>query len=459
MTGAAMILLLTLAQFAIGFGILGLLRLQFRPWLFIPVAVILGMGIFSLVPFVLQLIHIPLTTLSVFGAIGMLAVLLNIGSKKHWVSFASSVRALRLTTELYEIPFLLLTAFIVFVSVWRCYYFPPTPRDLTSGPEVIAEYAVKEKTMINSVFTVDLHTTNNQYKPPYLTSLQLIYKLAGFPFGQVWLSTLFICFLVFLFHALLIYLHRLLAWSLILFLLAVPEMYAYTFMALFDYSNAVFFTLSAWFLFDYFSSRKANVLFLAGIFMALATYARSETLALAALLFLSLFWYHIRNWNSLRMIVKTSTTFLAPSVLVYLLSVTVYIRLYLPTDYHISALINPQLFNPLALAERFADVNTRLLISDQSFSYYGYFNYFFFVLFVFDLVLTDKWLPAPRNWLFAVLVVYFGLPLVGHILPLMDIDHSTKRGLFKMFPLMLLYMGSSGVLTGLSEKISKWEKI
>jgi hypothetical protein len=67
---------------------------------------------------------------------------------------------------------------------------PPTPRDLTSGAEAIAEFAVREGRMINSVFSVDVG--NNAVKPPFITSLQIIYKLAGFPFGKVWLSTIFV---------------------------------------------------------------------------------------------------------------------------------------------------------------------------------------------------------------------------------------------------------------------------
>ena len=85
--------------------------------------------------------------------------------------------------------------------------------------------------MINSVFSVDLSTTNNQYKPPFITSLQVIYKYAGLPFGQLWLSTLFVSFLVFLYHAMSLYIHRLLSGIFLVFFLVIPEMYAYTFMA------------------------------------------------------------------------------------------------------------------------------------------------------------------------------------------------------------------------------------
>ena len=57
----------------------------------------------------------------------------------------------------------------------------PTSRDALSGPEAIAEFAVREHSMINSFFNIDLSTTNNQFKSPFLISLQMICKMAGFP--------------------------------------------------------------------------------------------------------------------------------------------------------------------------------------------------------------------------------------------------------------------------------------
>ena len=57
-------------------------------------------------------------------------------------------------------------------------------------------YTLKEKTLINTVF--DVYQNGNTLKPAFLTSLQVIYKLAGFPFGQIWLSQIVLCFLVIL---------------------------------------------------------------------------------------------------------------------------------------------------------------------------------------------------------------------------------------------------------------------
>ncbi|HEY0356178.1 MAG TPA: hypothetical protein VGC29_08245, partial [Flavisolibacter sp.] len=53
---------------------------------------------------------------------------------------------------------------------------------------------------------------------------------------------------------------------------------------------------------------------------------------------------------------------------------------------------------------------------------------------------------------------YLGYPFLGYLLPLLDIEHSTKRGMFKIFPLMLLYMGTSRIMIQLSTWIREWEE-
>jgi len=59
--------------------------------------------------------------------------------------------------------------------------------------------------------------------------------------------------------------------------------------------------------------------------------------------------------------------------------------------------------------------------------------------------------------LFGIAVVYIGLAFLGYLLPLVDLVNTTKRGLFKALPLMLLYMSNSGATLLLSDKIKNWE--
>ena len=457
MSGIMIILLLTIIQFIAGFGLITLFNIQLKPGLLISLAVLLGVAVFSIMPFILQLAYIPLTSTNIFISILVACVLLNSKFKLGIARLQELKANFRIRIKLYEIPFVVMIAFIVFVSAWRCFYFPPTPRDLTSGAEVIAEYAIREKSMINSVFSVNLETTNNVFKPPYITCLQIIYKYVGFEFGQVWLSTIVACFLIFLYQALTLSIHRIFAGLLVLFFMAIPEMFAYTFMVLFDYSNAVFFFLGVWFLFQFFQNQQRNYLAFAGLLMAIATYIRSETLILACLMVPAIVWYHWKNKTGIVKGLISSAFFVVPSVLAYIISITIYINRYLPAKYNIEGLVNKNLGDLSPFFTRLSEINSKLIFSDMGVGYYGYFIYFFILLLLLEVVIKRKLSSTTRNWLYAVLVIYIGFPLMGYLLPLLDLNNSTKRGLFKIFPLMLLYMANNSLLVSWSQRITKWE--
>ncbi|MFL5739922.1 MAG: hypothetical protein ACJ75B_06880 [Flavisolibacter sp.] len=457
MSSLLMILLLSLLQLFAGFGLLSFFRPTISAGTLLPLSLLGGIAVFSFIPFLLQLLYIPLTSFSVFLSLILATLLLNLrihAVKSQWLL----VRSAKMRIQFYELPFLLVIGLIVFLSVWRCFYFPPTPRDLTSGAELIAEYTVREKTMINSVFTVNMETNNNQFKSPFITSLQIIYKYAGFPFGQIWLSSVFIGFLAFLYRALCKNLHPIIAGFLLLSFVAIPEMYAYTFMVLYDYSTAVYFCIGTFFLVRYFENGHPREMALAGLFMGMAVYIRSESLVLVALFLPALFWHHIKRWEGLQLITRAGLLLLIPSVFFYLITIWLYNDHYLPNAYPVEGLVNHHLLNLGPLFARFADVNNKLIFSETGIDYYAYFIFIFLLVLLLDLVLTDKWSTASRNWLYAVLVVYLGLPVLGYLLPLMDLDNSTKRGLFRIFPLMLLYMGNCGLLSTLSENIREWER-
>ncbi|MET0463166.1 MAG: hypothetical protein ABW007_08425 [Chitinophagaceae bacterium] len=449
------LIVLTVVQFFTGFGILGFFGIKVKPGLYISLSILLGIAVFSFIPFLLELVRLPLTAINIFLALLATCVWVNVNIKKHWRLFMEAMGKARFKLHIYEWPVMVCLVFIVAISVWRCFYFPPTPRDLTSGAEVIAEYATREKTMINSVFTVNLESTNNQYKPPFITSLQIIYKYAGFPFGQVWLSSIFICLLIFMYHGLRRYLHRSLAGILLIIFVTIPEMYAYTFMVLFDFSNAVFFFLSFYFLIEYFKRRKPACMALAGVLMGIATYIRSETLILAGLMSPVILIHHLRQKDSFRRILASGLWLIAPSVILYAISITLYFNLYLPVNYDVQGLVNTNLTNFSPLWERFKAMHTHLIFSEQG--YYAYLFYFFAIVLIADLLVSFRMNRNSRNWLFAVMVVYFGMPILGYLLPLLDIDNSTKRGLFRIFPLMIMYMGTSTALRKLSSKLSNWE--
>jgi hypothetical protein len=126
-------------------------------------------------------------------------------------------------------------------------------------------------------------------------------------------------------------------------------------------------------------------------------------------------------------------------------------------QYNIGELVNSNLGDLSPFFTRFSEINEKLLFSELGVGYYGYFIYFFLLLLLLELVVKRKLTPATRNWLYAVLVIYLGFPLLGYLLPLLDLNNSTKRGLFKLFPLMLLYMANNSLLVAWSQRITKWE--
>lgn len=448
-------LLLIIAQWFAGFGILTLFKLRLKPTLFLPLCLLTGIAAFSVVPFLLELCRVSITPLNVFASLGVLCIVVNLRFRKGLRALKEMMSGNAFRIRLYEIPFFLVIAFIIFLSVWRCFYFPPNPADATSGAEVIAEYTLREQTMINSVFEVE--PSGNTLKPPFLTCLQIIYKLAGFPFGQIWLSSVFICFMIILYHLVSIRLHRILAGMLLLLFLAIPEMYAYTYIILYDYSNAVFFCLAIYFQVRFFESNKFNELAFAGLLMGIATYIRPETPVLAASLVAVIVWNGYRSKKSFKIIVRNSFLFLLPAILFYLISVTIYINLYLPFPYSVARQVNSDLFNIMNFLNRFIEANRTLIFSKTGIENYGWFVFFFLALLIAELIAKRRFTRIAGNYLFAILVVYIAFPTLSHILPGLTIENSVKRAFFKMFPLMLLYMANNSLLIDLSNRIIQWE--
>jgi hypothetical protein len=455
-------LLFVLYYLIAGYGVVTLFRLTLRTAYTIALSLLLGIAVASLLPFLLQLLHIPLTTPIVFGSLLLAAILLNIPTLRRirsegWKAVWKSLNPGPFRILAYEIPFLVIFIFLALVSIWRCYYLPPTSRDALSGPEAIAEFAVREHSMINSFFNIDLASTNNQFKSPFLISLQLICKLAGFPFGQVWLSVVFVSFIVFIYHSLKESLHPIIAGLLLLMLMMTPELYAYTFMILYDYSNMVFFFLSLWFLFGYFRNQTINWFYLSGLLMGIATYIRSETLVLALLFIPPIVLAQVRTRMTVKQIIFGGSLFLLPSLLLFFLPGPLYINYYLPLHYPVGGLMNQNLSDWRPLFQRYSDIVTRLIGSSFGVHLWGYLYFFAAFFLAAEVFARDRFNRTARNWLYAMLVLYLGLGALGFVLPLMNLDETTKRGMFKMLPLLLLYLGNNAWLLRLSRWISRWE--
>ena len=455
-------LLLLLCYLVTGYSILSLFRLQLKAAYTITLSLLLGLAVASFLPFLLQLLFIGITPFSVFGTLALTAVLFSLPvlgniRKQGFTAFRQSLPRLSFDIRPYEIPFFVIIGFFLFLSIWRGYYLPPTSRDALSGPEAIANIAISEHTLINSFFGIDLWSTNNQFKSPFLISLQVIYKLAGFPFGQIWLSIAFVSITVFIYNALRDRLHPMLAGMLLLLFIMTPEMYAYTFMILYDYSNMIFFFLSLYFLFEWTKTGAANQFCFGGLLMGIATYIRSETLALALLFLPLILLVQLRRKTPARRILLTNVLFFLPSALGYFLPSQLYIKYYLPVHYDIGGLVNNHLTSLQPLFQRYGDIFTHLLTGEFAIHLWGYIFYLAAILFLAEAVLLRRFNKEARNWLYAILVLYIGLGALGWLLPMMNLNETTKRAMFKMLPLILLYLANNELLIRFSQVIGRWE--
>lgn len=446
-------LYLLLAHFVVGRGVLALLRVKLPMVSVVCLSFIIGVPVISFVPCVVQLLGLPITAVSSAVGIGIMSGLLLV---PILLRYERPVWPEGGRLALYEWPFLLLSILAIGTSVWRCWYYPVTPRDMLAGTEALAEFAVREHNMVSSAFSVDLQTTNNHFKSPFVTGLQILYKQLVSPFGQLWLSVLSVSFLIWLYTMLRNTLHPLLAGVLFVMFLTIPDLYAYSFMILYDYSNMVFFFLGYYYLVKYMGGEDTRPLGLVSLLFGLATYIRTETLILVVFVTPMLVVCQLKVFAFRKVLTKIAV-FLAAPALFYVVCIKVFVKRFVPVPFDLASQVNPHLSNLSPFLVRMKEIGTKLVFTETGVDVYGWFIFFFLGLLVLDLVIMRRLNYVARLALLGVVIVYVGLSFVGYLLPLADLINTTKRGLFKLLPLALLYMANSALLQRLSERIYRWD--
>jgi hypothetical protein len=448
---------LLVAHFFTGRGVLAMFNIRQKPVATFAVSMLTGLMIAAFVPFFLQLFYVPITAMSVGATLGVVALACCVPLA---MKFKTLDLKIFLLPGLYEVPYFIIYLLIMWVVAWKSFFMPPTPRDMLTGPELIAKYAVLEKTMINSIYSVDLTTTNNYLKPAFVASLQIIYKLFVTEVGQIWLAVQFASMIIWMYSLLKEKIHPVIGGLLLLLFIAIPEVFAYSFMLLFDYSSMVFFFAGYYFLARYVETKKLNEFAFSTFMFAVSNYVRSETLVLIGMT-LPLLIFNFRKdklpWS--KVAIRSAIFLIAPYV-VYFLSIGLFDKYYLPAAYryNVNQEVNKHLGDVGVFFGRWSDMNSKLIFSDLGERLYAYFFYFFIVILLVDVIAFRKsFTKEGKVMLYGIAVLYVGLPFLGYLLPLMDLANTTKRGLFKMFPLMLIYMRNSGALVKLSTIISNWE--
>lgn len=446
------LLLLTLAQILIGYAILSTCNVHFNKKRILPLSLLTGIGVVSVVPFILDLVRIPLTAAIIFSVIAIITILLTILSFKKIKDFKFIIP----TVELYEVPWLLVILATFILGLYNALSVPVTPRDVLCGPEPIAEFALTEHTFINSAFEREMPLNNGPFKSIFIPSLQLIYKLIGFSYGKIWVTITSATFLLYMYYTLSSRIHAVLSGFFILLLLFVTEAFAYTYLVLYDYSNMIFYFLSLYFIKEHLNNSSKKNILLASLFMCIATYIRAETLVLAGIVVGYLFLHKvIKKQFSLKDLLPIVALFVATAI-TYFITSNLWLNHYLPVVYDVSGEVNNNLLNLNPLLTRLNDITFTLIYSEWGITHYGYIFSIFTLLLIAELAIYRKLSKDATYWIVMFLLTYLGIAVVGYLLPLADLFNSTKRAIFKLLPIMLIYFSCNQLILMFTEKLNKF---
>ncbi len=453
---------LIIAHFVCGRGVMQLFRVQFKPLQTFCLSVIVGIPIISFGPCVLQLMKVPLTKESITAVVWVSMAICCVPLLLHVIKNYKNFTAPKIKLpELYELPFFFVFGILLGVSVWRCYYYPPTAADMINGPELLAKYAVQDKNMISSVFHIDMQVprygASNIFKSPFITGLQIVYKLLVQPFGQVWLSVLVLSFITWFYTILKEKIHPLLAGVLMVMFLVIPELYAYTFLMLYDYSTMVFYFIGFYYFTRYMKEERINDLFWGAFLFGISTYIRTETLVLIMMIAPLLAFHYYKKRAPLVSSVINLGVFISFSLVLYFICMKVFVKNFVPITFDLSKQVNAHVTDLSLFFDRFTEISTKLIFTQQGDAYYGPFFYvFLFVLFV-DIIWKRKFNKETVSALYGIAMLYLGMAILGHIFPSFSIENTTKRGMFKAMPLAIWYMCNSAALLWISDIITRWE--
>jgi hypothetical protein len=449
------LLFLILTQFAIGRGILQLFGIRQKLIMNIAMSSLLGIGVVSLLPMLLEMFHQPINKTNIIISICVAVVLANAFVLHRYNYGIFRFKSFKLPSiPIYELLFIILFALLLTPSVWRCYFYPSIARDALSGPEVLAEYALKEHKIANSVFDVNLMvSTPNLLKPPFLTDLQIIYKLLVHPFGQVWLSIIALCFTTWLYCLVRQRLHPLMTGIVMMLFITIPELYAYTYIILWDYSNMAFFFGGFYFLYQYIQTKEYNIFLFSALLFGFATWVRLDSLIFTGFAGAVLFFHLLRDKTPIFKTLYTCAILLIVPLAFYFTWVNIFVKHYLPVGISLGSELNPA---PVSLYFKWLKDITALAFGPDSVSLYGLFINMFLLFLAIDVVFFRKFSKEAIYMLIGIVIIYFGMPLMAYFTLWFNIT-TAKRGIFKMFPMIILYLSNSAFFQYLSRRIINFE--
>ncbi|GAB3974658.1 hypothetical protein GCM10028806_30780 [Spirosoma terrae] len=457
-----LLVLLIGAQFFLGCGIAVRLQAVRTTYSLIGLSMLIGLGVSSFVPFIVQFSGLPIVASTVIGGVVGLAILsvFSLRSKKERLPFWAGRNDLAIS--LYEIPFLIVWLYLLFISVWKCNWFPNTTFDTIVGPDLLARFAVQEQTLVSSVFTKHLPNvsvfSNQPFYAPFTAMQQIMYLLATeqtgvFAFGKLWLTLLVFSFGLFLYADMRERIHPVLAGTLVTILAFAPELFAYTFLVQTDWANAAFFASGVILFQRYVETGQNGSFWSITLLLALACWTRTETIFFVPIGAMILVIKRIRvNPTDA---IKQSAIFMLVCLLPVLFWNYGFLRTYmpLPINAHLGAFRWVETDYLTRLLRIVQNMNDRVVFHA---SYWNYTVPIFLSLSLLNLfIFRDKRGLTVLVWIVGVYVLF--AMILQHVEGA-NIQYTFRRGFFKLLFLMCFYLSTTSLFRWLSIRLVVWEK-
>ena len=197
--------LILILQIMMGLGILAVVRTQLPRTMSIPLAVLSGMFAHTVLLFCIDLMQLGIgrDTMISTAVCGAVAANVWLARTGPWYRELLGKPTGRLHMhDVIAVGFALILGYYV---VWATWYWPVTPFDAMAGIDLVAKQTIVEGTIVNRVFTdasLEGHLSNQPFYAPFTMLMQVIYRLLGFGYGQVWLGVAAVAFSWFLWGAL-----------------------------------------------------------------------------------------------------------------------------------------------------------------------------------------------------------------------------------------------------------------
>jgi len=418
----------------------------------IPLALLVGMFIHSLLFIGMDLAHLGM------GRNTMVATAIGgfILSHAWWGRTVAFYRDLvarpAFTLKMYDMITLWAGGTIGYYVVWAAWYWPVTPFDAMAGIDLVARQVMAEGTIVNRVYTdPSLHgfLSNQPFYAPFAMLMQVIYRALGFGYGQVWLGVSAVMFSWFMWSSLRQVIHPFIAGILWLLLILTPELLGYTYLLQTDYINAVFLATAVILLYftverEGFDARGASILMLSA-----ACWSRTETIALVGLGLLATLPLLLKKWDATKAW-TFSILALVGGLITFGLWNGLYLQVMLPA--RPEAVTELAGLDPARFGSVVSDTFSNVILDKGLWAAS-------FLVFILALLsnLAFKRTAAPYLILFWIVAVFIGLEIVGTVFTAAVVEQTLRRGIFKIIPLMFMYVAASPAMAIVDRKLTEWE--